>query len=387
MNPTIYWSQNVDQVFLTIDVNDPKGTEIQFNESSMTFDAYTSTKNNDLVNYNFTLDLHESTTHENNVYEMIDHKLQFWLMKKIPGIWPKLIKSDEVPSWLIEDAEKSRQKNSKKSGKTGDKNKPLNFDEKLHREFLEKRNVHEDYPQMYDNLHKQEMGYRKDLKKVYLVIYNLCQLVAFLYVLVIMTIRYSREGPESMKETYSSVGSIMKFVQILQFLEVMHPMFGYTKGNAFIALLQTSGRAFILFCMIECEPRMQTKPVVFYVFYVWALVEIFRYPYYITQVLNVDIPLLTWLRYTVWIPLYPLGFLFEGIIVLRNIPYFDETNKFTVALPNSWNFAFHFPTFMRLYLLILCIPGMYTMMSHMNKTRAIKIGKKDKRKESDKKLS
>lgn len=184
---------------------------------------------------------------------------------------------------------------------------------------------------------------------------------------------------ESMKETYTSVGSIMKFVQILQFLEVMHPMFGYTKGNAFIALLQTSGRAFILFCMIECEPRMQTKPVVFYVFYVWSLVEIFRYPYYITQILNVDIPLLTWLRYTVWIPLYPLGFIFEGIIVLRNIPYFDETNKFTVALPNSWNFAFHFPTFMRLYLLILCIPGMYTMMSHMNQTRAIKIGKSDKK--------
>lgn len=83
------------------------------------------------------------------------------MIKKIPGLWPKLIKSDEVPPWLIESVEKSRQKNSKKSIKTNNKNKPLNFDEKLHREFLEKRNVHEDYPQMYDYLHKQELGYRK----------------------------------------------------------------------------------------------------------------------------------------------------------------------------------------------------------------------------------
>ena len=178
-----------------------------------------------------------------------------------------------------------------------------------------------------------------------------------------------------MAETYNTVGNAMKFIQLLQFMEVMHPMFGYTKGNPLVAFLQVAGRGFILFCMIEAEPRMQTKPVVFYVFLVWSLVEVFRYPYYITQLLNVEIPFLTWLRYTIWMPLYPLGFLCEGIIVLRNIPYFEETERFTVSLPNSWNFSFHFPTFMRLYLLLLSIPGMYTMMSHMNKTRFKKLGR------------
>lgn len=167
----------------------------------------------------------------------------------------------------------------------------------------------------------------------------------------------------------------MKFIQLLQFMEVMHPLFGYTKGNAFIAFLQIGGRNFILFCMIEAESRMQTKPVIFYVFFVWSLVEIVRYPYYITQLLNVDIAPLTWLRYTIWMPLYPFGFLCEGIIVLRNIPYFEETDKFTVSLPNAWNFAFHFPTFMRLYLLFLTIPGMFTMMSHMSQTRKKKLGR------------
>lgn len=185
-----------------------------------------------------------------------------------------------------------------------------------------------------------------------------------------------------MKDTYEYVGNPMKFIQILQFLEVMHPLFKYTKGSPLITFLQVGGRAFILFCMIEAEPRMKTKPVIFYVFLVWTMVEVVRYPYYISQLLDAEMSVLTWLRYTIWMPLYPLGFVFEGIIVLRNIPYFEETGRFTVSLPNSWNFAFHFPTFMRLYLLMLCVPGMFTMMAHMNSVRYKKLGKPKIRKKT-----
>lgn len=152
-------------------------------------------------------------------------------------------------------------------------------------------------------------------------------------------------------------------------------MFGYTKGSVLVSLWQTGGRAFVLFCMIDAEPRMQTKPVVFYLFVIWSMVEIVRYPYYITQLLNIKIPLLTWLRYTIWIPLYPLGFLCEGIIMLRNIPYFEETQRFTISLPNSYNFAFHFSSVIRLYLLFLFLPALYMVMSHMAKLRSIKLGK------------
>lgn len=178
-----------------------------------------------------------------------------------------------------------------------------------------------------------------------------------------------------MKETYDAVGSPLKFIQLLQFLEVMHPLFGYTKSNVLVAFLQTGGRAFVLFFMIDAEPRMQTKPVVFYLFLVWSTVEIIRYPYYITQLLNVEISFLKWLRYTMWIPLYPLGFLCEGIIMLRNIPYFEETQKFTVSLPNSYNFALHFPSVIRFYLLFLLLPGIYTIMSRMTQLRSRKLRK------------
>lgn len=75
---------------------------------------------------------------------------------------------------------------------------------------------------------------------------------------------------------YALVGNAMKFIQLLQYLEVLHPMFGYTKGSALIPFMQVTGRNFVLFVMIEFEERMQSKPAVFYVFVIWSLIEIFR---------------------------------------------------------------------------------------------------------------
>ena len=141
-----------------------------------------------------------------------------------------------------------------------------------------------------------------------------------------------------------------------------------------IPFLQVTGRNFILFAMIDYEPRMMTKPVVFYLFIIWGVIEVVRYPYYLTQLLKTEISILTWLRYTIWIPLYPLGVLCEGIIILRNIPYFEETKRLCVALPNKWNFAFHMPTFMYLYLIFLILPGIYFIMTHMQTIRAKKLG-------------
>lgn len=116
----------------------------------------------------------------------------------------------------------------------------------------------------------------EDFKKVYLIIYNLSMFIGFLYVYSVILVRYFRDGVNSMAGTYDAVGSALKFVQICQWLEVMHPLFGYTKGGMFASFMQTGGRTVVLFCLIEAEPRMQTKPVVFYLFLVWSTIELIR---------------------------------------------------------------------------------------------------------------
>lgn len=237
------------------------------------------------------------------------------------------------------------------------------------------RDVQKDFPDMFGQLQKEELGYRKEqLRFVYLVIYNLFQFIGFTYIMVVIGIRYYRDGFSSVAGTYEAVGNAFKFVQLIQYLEVMHPLFGYTKGSPMVPFMQCTGRAFVLFAMIDNETRMQTKPVVFYLFIVWASIETVRYPYYLTQLFKKEISIITWLRYTMWIPLYPLGVLCEGIIILRNIPYFEETERFSVALPNSFNWTFHMPTFMYLYLIFLILPGIYFIMTHMQKARSKKLG-------------
>ncbi|CAG9566309.1 unnamed protein product [Danaus chrysippus] len=354
-SPFVYWAQTDKTISLKIDLKNVIKPDISVGDNNIKFKTKGIGAHGE-TNYEFSLDLFSSVkpTNEATTVRIFDNRVDVVIQKEKPSWWPRLTAQPQKPAWL-----------------------KINFDlwkSEDGQESEEERNVMQDYPGLYDTLQKEEMGYRKeDFKKVYLVMYNLFQFIGYTYVLCVIGIRYAKLEYDSVADTYEHVGPAMKFLQLMMFLEVMHPMFGYTKGGVLVPFLQVSGRAFILFVMIESEPRMQTKPVVFYLFILWSTIEIVRYPFYIAQLYKKEIYILTWLRYTMWIPLYPLGIMCEAIVILRNIPYFEETLKFTVSMPNEWNFAFHMPTFLRVYLLVLTFPGMYFVMSHMHKLRTVKL--------------
>lgn len=116
---------------------------------------------------------------------------------------------------------------------------------------------------------------------VYLSMYNLCMYVGFMYIVCVLSMRYLKDGVDSFAGTYAAVSPVMCFLQLMQFLEVLHPLFGYVSGGAFVPFIQIGGRAFILFILLEFEPRIQTMPVVFYLFMTWSTIEIIRYNYLI----------------------------------------------------------------------------------------------------------
>ncbi|CAG9117105.1 unnamed protein product [Plutella xylostella] len=358
-SPFVYWAQTEGAISLKIDLKNVQKPNVNVVENKLKFSAQGIGAHGD-THYQFSLDLFcpvkTSETSENvTTVRVFDNRVDLILQKEKPSWWPRLTAQPQKPAWLKINFDLW------KSEDGGDSDE-------------DKRDVMKDYPGMYDQLQKEEMGYRKeDLKKVYLILYNLFQFVGYMYIMTVMTVRYVKLDYESVHDTYEHVGPAMKFLQLMMYLEVMHPLFGYTRGSALVPFLQVSGRSFVLFAMIEAEPRMQAKPVVFYLFLVWSMIEIVRYPYYISQLYKKEIGLLTWLRYTIWIPLYPIGIVCESTVILRNIPYFEETGKFTTSLPNEWNFAFHMPTFMRIYLLFLTFPGLYLVMGHMYKLRIKKL--------------
>ncbi|RWS23148.1 very-long-chain (3R)-3-hydroxyacyl-CoA dehydratase-like protein [Leptotrombidium deliense] len=173
------------------------------------------------------------------------------------------------------------------------------------------------------------------------------------------------EGPESMKNIYSVIGAHLKSLFLLQFAEVFHTVIGLTKGSAVFPLIQSSVRAFVLFLLIDREPEIHYKWSTYYLLLVWSLVELFRYPYYITSILNVNIKFIKSLRYTVWIPLYPAGIFLEAVVCCQNIPLAEKSLKYSLSLPNPANFSFHFTTFLKLHVGLFIWIGAYFMLSHM----------------------
>lgn len=81
---------------------------------------------------------------------------------------------------------------------------------------------------------------------------------------------------ESMAGSYKSIGQFVKFLHILQLLEVLHPLLGYTRGSVIYPTLQLLSKWFMIFIMIDGEPRLQNKPPVFYLLIIYSLNEIIR---------------------------------------------------------------------------------------------------------------
>ena len=81
---------------------------------------------------------------------------------------------------------------------------------------------------------------------------------------------------DSIPTAFHSVGPALKFCQLMQLLEILHPLFGYTKGGLFEAILQVGGRFIILFGLVDAEPRVQAMPVIFYLIVSWSTIELFR---------------------------------------------------------------------------------------------------------------
>lgn len=101
------------------------------------------------------------------MYELIDQQLQFILRKQTEEKWPRLSTEDTDPSWIIPDSDKMTKKslcNDKKTSKPVFKKLSEEYaglNNKFHTEDFEKRDINEDYPHMYDKLHKEELGYRR----------------------------------------------------------------------------------------------------------------------------------------------------------------------------------------------------------------------------------
>lgn len=120
----------------------------------------------------------------------------------------------------------------------------------------------------------------------------------------------------------------------------------------------------------------------------WSSVEIPRYLFYVWQLLVTPVvgpaggepskdaatPFwLLFLRYSLFIVLYPTGITGELGQLLTSMPYVKAHGVWDVTLPNAHNIIFRYPAVQWL-LLALYVPGSYIMYTHMLHQRKGKLG-------------
>lgn len=153
------------------------------------------------------------------------------------------------------------------------------------------------------------------------------------------------------------------------FIEISHSIIGVTKSPLAMTCLQFFARCSITIgvCYLLPESPGNFNRYAFPTLTIaWSCVELIRYPYYLYKINNVEPPkFLTWLRYSAFVLLYPMGLLSEPVVIYDSLDYVKS--------------SFHYYFFM--FGFCLYIPGFYFLYTYMFqlRNRAIKGHSKDRK--------
>ena len=169
--------------------------------------------------------------------------------------------------------------------------------------------------------------------KYYLAAYNL---VAFVF-WALYLLRFIMEGPEP-----DSTGLLLlNIAQGLAMLEIIHSLLSWVKSPVLSTTAQVSSRILVLILINRyvfyftgkafvtwigiCDLSFNSKSeLVFYwglilVSIAWSITELVRYSFYFLSLFNRQPKWLLWMRYTLFIGLYPIGVTGEWLIFIAPI--------------------------------------------------------------------
>mmetsp|Transcript_3124 Transcript_3124/g.19264 ORF Transcript_3124/g.19264 Transcript_3124/m.19264 type:complete len:209 (-) Transcript_3124:2410-3036(-) len=185
----------------------------------------------------------------------------------------------------------------------------------------------------------------------------------------------AHEIASSFMLTYST--HLTDFCQLASALEIAHAAFGLVPSSPITSLMQWTGRSHVLFVIVYCIEELQNSVATTVLFVAWALTEIIRYPQYALTSLGVCPSWLTWARYTVFIPLYPIGVVAEIVLMYKGLGFVKRRNLHNLRMPNTFNFAFDYHNFV-VGLLLLYPFLWWSLYSYMLRQRKKKVGRKKK---------
>lgn len=141
--------------------------------------------------------------------------------------------------------------------------------------------------------------------------------------------------------------------------------------------LAVASRLIVLWGMVHISAASQSHWGFALMALSWATVEVPRYGYYLASLLmgSDRVPSwLTWLRYSMFMILYPTGITGECLSLWHSLDTVKERGIGEWALPNPHNIAFSYHTLLWVLLVVVYPPGSYVMFNHMAKQRRKVLG-------------
>ncbi|KAF4709464.1 hypothetical protein FOZ62_027930 [Perkinsus olseni] len=204
------------------------------------------------------------------------------------------------------------------------------------------------------------------LSHSYLIFYNLVQTLGWSYILFEALV-----GP--LPALSEKVIDPLYFFQGLAVLEILHSVFGLVRANPVITTIQVYSRVQLIYLHYRCREVADHSPGLLPMVIAWSVTEVVRYSY-LGLHMSIGAPsFLKWLRYTLFLVLYPLGVYGEMRVIYDVLPVVERDHILSVAMPNAFNFSFNFAAFLK-FLLAIYLPGLYVQYTHMLHQRKKQLG-------------
>lgn len=223
---------------------------------------------------------------------------------------------------------------------------------------------------------KDSLGPQLTLGSLYLILYNLLQAIGWTMVLVKLLAHVFVH--ETYVGLYNEIGTLLRVFQTLAILEVVHAAVGLVRSNPAVTGIQVASRVFLVWGILHLVTESRDGIGFLLLCLAWCLTEVIRYSYYMGAIVEYTPFILQYLRYTLFIVLYPMGVVGEMLSIYKSLPYIREREILTVPLPNRANMSFNYYYFLMIVMLTY-VPGFPQLYFHMFSQRKKILGPKPKK--------
>ncbi|ORX80208.1 PTPLA-domain-containing protein [Anaeromyces robustus] len=202
--------------------------------------------------------------------------------------------------------------------------------------------------------------------KLYLFLYNLLSFAGWGYVLFLV-IKTLIDTNGNYTKVYDNIRNELTIVQACAALEILHSLIGFVPSPVFTTTCQVFSRVFVSYYILYYtnDPKTYQSPFLTVMVIAWSITEVVRYLYYALNIFKIHVKLLTWIRYTFFYVLYPVGASSECVLIYTSIPAVAKISKYCPYV--NW------------VVLLSYVPFFPILYMHMIKQRKRVLGGKKKK--------